>query len=266
MKDRCGREIDYLRISVTDRCNCRCFYCLPEEGVPLKSHRDILSLEEIYEIAKFGVEHGISKIKLTGGEPLLRRNIIHLVELLSSIEGLRDFGMTTNGTLLAPIAQKLKAAGLQRVNISLDTLDPEKYQKITRCGNIDAVFAGIDAAIEAGLKPVKLNVVKIPGMNDDEWRNLREFAESKGMGIRYIPIMDLEHGIRTVVEGGTGGQCDICSRLRLSADGMLRPCLFSDIEFSVREHGIAKAYELALSNKPDEGDHTNNRRMIQIGG
>jgi cyclic pyranopterin phosphate synthase len=266
MKDRTGRNIDYLRISVTDRCNCRCFYCLPEEGVPLKSHRDILSFEEIYEVAKYGVSRGIVKIKLTGGEPLLRRNFAHLVELLASIEGLKDIGMTTNATLLAPVARELKAAGLQRVNISLDTLNPGKYKEITRCGNITDALAGIDAALEAGLSPVKLNVVKIPGKNEDEWAGLKEFADSKGIGIRYIPLMDLQNGVRTIVEGGTGGQCNICNRLRLSADGMLRPCLFSDIEYGVREHGIEKAFELALSNKPDEGDHTENRKMIQIGG
>ncbi len=266
MKDRTGREINYLRVSVTDRCNYRCFYCLPPEGVELKEHKDILSLEEIYEVVKYGASRGITKIKVTGGEPLLRRNVIHLIHLIASLPQITDFGMTTNAAMLDQYAVQLKEAGLQRVNISLDTIDPERFKEITRGGNIEDVMRGIDAALDAGLTPVKLNVVIIPGVNEYERENLIEFAKRKGLGIRFIPMMDLANGRRTIVEGGTGGQCDICNRLRLSADGKLKPCLFSDLEFDVRELGIAEAFRMALDQKPDEGSHPTDRPMIQIGG
>jgi len=266
MKDRIGRNIDYLRVSVTDRCNYRCFYCLPPEGVPLKQHKDILSLEEIYEVAMYAASQGVIKIKITGGEPLLRRNILHLIELLASIPEIKDLGMTTNGSLLASFARALKEAGLHRVNISLDTLDPQRFAEITRGGDLNDVLAGIDAALAAGLVPVKLNCVIIPGLNEDEKDALRTFAKQKGLGIRFIPMMDLANGHRTMVEGGTGGQCDICNRLRLSADGKLKPCLFSDLEYDIRELGIPEAFKHALAEKPDEGICSPNRPMIQIGG
>jgi cyclic pyranopterin phosphate synthase len=266
MIDRLGRKIDYLRISVTDRCNYRCFYCLPPEGVPLKPHKDILSLEEIYEVAKYGASHGMTKIKITGGEPLLRRNLLHLIRLLASIPEIKDLGMTTNASLLAPVAVALKEAGLQRVNISLDTLDPERFAKITRGGDLEDVLVGIDAALKTGLIPVKLNAVIIPGVNEDEKGKLRAFAAEKGVAIRFIPAMDLANGHRTIVEGGTGGICEICNRLRLSADGKLQPCLFSDLEYDVREMGIPEAFRRALAEKPDEGICPPNRPMIQIGG
>jgi cyclic pyranopterin phosphate synthase len=266
MKDRIGRNIDYLRISVTDRCNYRCFYCLPPEGVPLKEHIEILTLEEIYDVAQYAASQGVVKIKITGGEPLIRRNLLHLIRLLASIPGIKDLGMTTNGSLLAPVAWALKEAGLHRVNISLDTLDPARFAEITRGGDINDVLAGIDAALDAGLVPVKLNCVIIPGLNEDEKDKLRTFAEQKGLEIRFIPMMDLANGHRTMVEGGTGGQCDICNRLRLSADGKLKPCLFSDLEYDIRELGIPEAFRRALAEKPDEGICPPNRPMIQIGG
>ena len=174
--------------------------------------------------------------------------------------------MTTHGALLPPVATALKEAGLQRVNISFDTLDPERFAKITRGGDLKDVLIGIDAALDAGLVPVKLNAVIIPGLNEDEKDKLKSFAAEKGVGIRFIPMMDLANGHRTLVEGGTGGQCEICNRLRLSADGKLKPCLFSDLEFDVRELGIPKAYERALAEKPDEGIYPTHRPMIQIGG
>ena len=266
MKDRIGRDIDYLRISVTDRCNYRCLYCLPPEGVQIKHHSEILSLEEIYEAAKYAATQGVVKIKITGGEPLLRRNILHLVELLSSIPEIKDLGMTTNGSLLAPVAKALKAAGLQRVNISLDTLNPLRFAEITRGGDINRVLEGIDAALDAGLSPVKLNCVIIPGLNDDEKDSLKTFVKQKGLGIRFIPVMKLADGHRTMVEGGAGGRCEICNRLRLSADGKLKPCLFSELEYDIRELGVAEAFKRALAEKPDEGIYPPNRPMIHIGG
>jgi cyclic pyranopterin phosphate synthase len=266
VKDKTGREINYLRISVTDRCNCRCIYCMPPEGVDLKPHGDILSLEEIHEIAKYAVSQGIRKIKVTGGEPLRRRNVSHLIELLAKIPGLEDLGMTSNGILLPPVARKLKDAGLQRVNISLDTLDAKLYKEITRGCELTDALKGIDSAIAAGLTPVKINMVLLPGVNDDEKDKMKHFAEINGLGVRFIPKMDLENGVWATVEGGTGGKCEECNRLRLSADGRLRPCLFCDIEYDVRKLGIKEAYKLALENKPEKGAHTHNRRMIQIGG
>ena len=266
MKDNMGREINYMRVSVTDRCNCRCIYCMPPEGVKLKGHDEILSLEEIYEIAKCAVTRGIRKIKITGGEPLMRRNLIHLVKLLAAIPGLEDLGMTTNGTLLAPVAHELKEAGMQRVNISLDTLDAKRYHEITRGGDITDALKGIDAAIDAGLTPVKINMVLISGVNEDEKNKMKHFAEINGLGVRFIRMMDLENGIWEIVEGGTGGDCEECNRLRLSADGKLRPCLLSDIEYDIRKLGITEAFKLALANKPEKGARTRNRRMIQIGG
>ena len=266
MRDRAGRLIDYLRISVTDRCNLRCTYCMPSEGILLKSHFQLLSLEEIYEVAKYAVSVGVSKIKITGGEPLVRKNIVHLVELLSSIAGLDDLGMTTNGTFLSKMAVELKDAGLMRINISLDTLDPQKFKSLTRGGDINEVFEGIYASLAVGMAPVKLNSVMLPGFNDDEKSELRNFADRHGLGIRFIPKMNLETGEFGVVEGGDGGKCHICNRLRLSADGKFRPCLFSDIEYDVRELGIEKAFAMALGNKPDEGRTSHNRKMVQLGG
>lgn len=266
MKDCIGREINYLRISITDRCNCRCIYCMPEEGVELKRHDEILSFEEIYEIAKYAVSRGINKIKLTGGEPLHRRDIVHLVKLLAGIPGLDDLGMTSNGILIPPVAHQLKEAGLQRVNISLDTLDEKRYREITRQCELKDALKGIDAAIDAGLTPVKINMVLIPGVNEDEKDKMRHFAEINGLGIRFIKMMDLQNGIWSIVEGGIGGLCEECNRLRLSADGKLRPCLFADLEYDVRVLGIEEAYKQALAHKPEKGKHTSNRRMIQIGG
>ena len=151
MLDRFDRKISYLRISVTDRCNFRCVYCMPAEGIPLKTHDDILSYDEIVEVVRIGVKLGVTKIRITGGEPLVRKNLPDLVRMISEIEGIEDIGLTTNGVLLPQMTETLKAAGLNRVNISLDTLNPEKFNKITRIGNVDDVFRGIDAALMAGL-------------------------------------------------------------------------------------------------------------------
>ncbi|MFW5786229.1 MAG: GTP 3',8-cyclase MoaA, partial [bacterium] len=159
MYDRFNREITYLRISVTDRCNLRCTYCMPSCGVDLKSHHDMLTFEEITEIARVAVGLGIRKIRLTGGEPLVRRGIVELVRQLAAIEGLETLAMTTNGILLPRYARDLRAAGLQAVNISLDTLDAARYREMTRGGRVEDAVAGVDAAIVAGFRPIKINVV-----------------------------------------------------------------------------------------------------------
>src|SRR5450759_933453 len=157
MLDRFDRNINYLRISVTDRCNLRCSYCMPEEGIQLLRHADILTFDEITQFTRVAVENGVTKVRITGGEPLVRKGVTALVRMISDIEGIEDLSMTTNGVLLNQFAVDLKNAGLQRVNISLDTIDPEKFKAITRTGDINDVFEGITAAKNAGLSPVKIN-------------------------------------------------------------------------------------------------------------
>jgi len=197
MRDRHHRTINYLRVSLTDRCNLRCVYCLPDEGVALKGHDDILTYEEIGRLVRVAVSMGVTGVRLTGGEPLARRDVLSLVRALGQIDGLEDLSLTTNGTLLAPLAWRLKEAGLKRVNISLDTLRPDRFERITRRPLFDEVVAGIRAALEAGLEPVKLNVVLMRGINDDEILDLarltrRPFAPGLGpVHVRFIELMPL---------------------------------------------------------------------------
>lgn len=266
MLDRYNRKINYLRISVTDRCNFRCTYCMPEEGVPLKKHSDILSYDEIVEIVKIGTQLGITKIRLTGGEPLVRRDLLYLVKMLSDIPEIEDIGLTTNGVFLPELATKLKAAGLKRVNISLDTLDSEKFIKITRLGNLKDVLEGIDAALEAKLLPVKINFVRIPGENEEDEKEVRDFCAKKNLQIRFIRQMNLRTGEFSAVEGGAGGNCEICNRLRLTADGYLVPCLHSNLRYNVRELGIQEAFGRAVEFKPEKGIGTESHEFSNIGG
>lgn len=253
MQDRFGRTITYLRISVTDRCNLRCRYCMPAEGVPLLRHEDILSLEEIAAVARTAASLGVDKLRLTGGEPLVRRNLVHLVRLLAAVPGIRDFGMTTNGILLADHAAALAEAGLHRVNVSLDTLDPARYATITRGGDLHAVLRGIRAARRAGLEPIKLNCVVSHDSNEPDARSVAAFARAHGYQARFIHQMDAATGSFTVVEGGDGGDCPRCNRLRLSANGLVLPCLFSDLGYSVRELGAEQALRQAVAHKPKAG-------------
>ncbi|MCF6463487.1 GTP 3',8-cyclase MoaA [Clostridium sp. Cult1] len=196
MKDSFGRDITYLRISVTDLCNLRCKYCMPEEGITKVHHRDILSIEEIEEIAKVFVKLGINKIRLTGGEPLLRSGILDIVERIGRLEGLKDFAMTTNGILLKKYAKELKARGLKRVNISLDTLDEDKYNNITRIGKLKDVLEGIEAIREVGLTPIKVNTVLVGGFNDDEIVDLVRLTEKEDIDIRFIELMPIGEAIK----------------------------------------------------------------------
>jgi len=267
MLDAYNREINYLRISVTDRCNLRCTYCMPAEGISLMSHNEILTLEQVAEVAKIGAEKfGIRKIRLTGGEPLVRRGIVELVRMLTAIESVEEVSMTTNGILLSKYASELKEAGLKRVNISLDTLSPEKYKDITRGGNIQDVLDGIQAAKLAGLTPVKINVVKLDSEYNGELDDLKAFCEKEGLKIQFIRQMDLETGTFSQVEGGKGGNCSLCNRLRLTADGHLKPCLFSNKSYSTRELGIEQAFVAALSNKPEKGQTSTQHGFYNIGG
>ncbi|MFO8129983.1 MAG: radical SAM protein [Bacteroidales bacterium] len=266
MLDQFNRNIDYLRISVTDRCNLRCVYCMPASGIKLLPHEAILSYGEITEVARVAVAMGVRKVRLTGGEPLVRKHIITLVGQLSRIEGIRDFGMTTNGILLDRYAAALKNAGLHRVNVSLDTMDPAKYAEVTRGGNIHKVFEGIEAALNAGLTPVKLNCVIRDSPLEPDAVDVTRYAERKGLQVRYIKQMNLTSGSFSKVIGGEGGNCRHCNRLRLTSDGYLKPCLFSDIGYSVRELGPAQAIELALQNKPWCGMENHSGTFYNIGG
>ena len=265
MLDRYNRKITYLRVSVTDRCNLRCVYCMPEAGFELLKKEEILSIEEIVEVIKVGVELGIKKIRLTGGEPLVRKGIIDLVEKINQIDGIEEITMTTNGILLPKYAEDLKRAGLNRVNISLDSVFPEHYKRITRGGNFKNVVAGIRAAINAGLTPVKINVVKLSSDKQD-FSAIRKFAAAEGASVRFISQMDLRTGKFEQVEGGDGGNCLICNRLRLTANGIIKPCLFSNREFGVKEYGIKEAFLSALNAKPKEGEVNQIGSFYNIGG
>jgi len=266
MIDRFGRQLSYLRISVTDRCNLRCRYCMPEDGVELLRHDDLLSYEEILDVAREAVQLGISKIRLTGGEPLVRRNIATLVEMLAGLAGVTDLAMTTNGTLLAQHAESLRDAGLQRLNISLDTLNPAKHKQVTRGGDLRQVLDGIQAALAAGFITIKLNCVVERSSAEADAQAVAAYGSELGLEARFIRRMDLAQGTFWTVEGGSGGDCRICNRLRLSSNGQIRPCLFSDIGFSVRELGARQALLKALAHKPESGNACLNSTFSQVGG
>lgn len=319
MKDSYGRNIRYLRVSVTDRCNLRCMYCMPEEGVGKKTHLDMLTLEEIYQVIEASEDLEFDKIRITGGEPLVRKNIEWLIKKTAELEGIKDISLTTNGMLLAEYAEKLKAVGLNRVNISLDTLDPDKFKKITRGGDIERVLKGIKAALHYGLTPIKINTVLIGGFNDDEIEALAEMTLNNDIHVRFIELMPIGHAAdwtkekfipnETVLKRlkdlipldnedgspaktykipgakGTIGLinpisqhfCSTCNRLRLTADGKLKPCLHSNKEIDVRpglgnKEEIKKIIVDTIDIKPkahhinDEGYKPIIRDMNDIGG
>ncbi len=324
LSDSFQRPINYLRISVTDRCNLRCVYCMPPEGVSLMSHNDILRYEEIYTVARAAAELGIDKIRLTGGEPLVRLGLPELIGMLSQIEAINDISLTTNGTLLAGYAAELKQAGLRRVNVSLDTLKPDRFELITRSGgSLEQVLEGIEVARRVGLKPVKLNMVVIAGINDDELVDFAAKTITEEWHVRFIELMpvvggdipprflsasemrqrleqlgELEPCLPSAGNGpakyfrlpqarGTIGFitpvsehfCFDCNRLRLTADGKLRPCLLSDYEVDLKQPlrrgiswaGLKKLIEEAVANKPlrhrlAEGYVPKKRPFSQVGG
>lgn len=266
MLDCFNRSITYLRISVTDRCNIRCRYCMPENNPEFLKQEDILSYEEIRNVVVEGVSLGIEKIRITGGEPLVRKGIVDLVQMLYEVKGVKEVVLTTNGILLSRFAVKLKKAGLARVNVSLDTVDPVEYEEITRGGNITDVFEGIDAAVDAGLMPVRINAVKMLGQNPENADKLKQFCVDKGLQLRFINQMNLESGSFSIVEGGEGGNCTICNRIRLTANGRLKPCLFSDLEYDVRELGPEKAFRACIRSKPERGTVSKGHDFYNIGG
>jgi cyclic pyranopterin phosphate synthase len=266
MFDRFNRNLNYLRISVTDRCNLRCTYCMPEEGIKLFNHEDILSFDDIAGFTKVVVSKGVTKVRITGGEPLVRKGVTVLVSMISKIKGIEDLSMTTNGTLLKRYAQELRTAGLHRVNISLDTIDPVKFRAITRIGDLNDVLEGIKAAREAGLLPVKINCVIKDSKEEKDAKVVTRFCEDNDLKIRYIHQMDLVRGHFSEVDGGTGGNCALCNRLRLTSNGKLRPCLFSNIEFDIRKLGFKKAIQLATESKPECGTKNETGAFYNIGG
>lgn len=266
MYDSFDRKINYLRISVTDRCNLRCVYCMPEEGIKMLQHSEVLSFEEIADFTRIAVGKGINKVRITGGEPLVRKGITGLVEMLSAIEGVSDLSMTTNGILLADFAGDLRNAGLMRVNVSLDTLDADKYREITRGGKLSNVLKGIQAALEAGLTPVKINCVVKQSSAEPDARMVADFAQKLGIEVRYIHQMSLTEGHFSVVEGGSGGDCGSCNRVRLTANGKVLPCLFGEESFDLRTLGAEKALTAAIAGKPACGTFNQKGAFYNIGG
>jgi len=229
--DSFGRSINYLRISVTDRCNLRCIYCMPPEGVPQMSHSEILSYEEIRTVVRAAAELGINRIRLTGGEPLVRADLPKLVKMLSQMEGIEELSLTTNGTVLKKYALELKQAGLSRVNVSLDTLKPDKFRYITRLGELKTVLEGIAAAKEAGFEPVKINTVIMRGMNDDEILDFAKMTYKDGCHVRFIELMPFKSAVEFVPS--------IELRQHISLLGKLEPCA------SITGNGPATYYRLA---------------------
>ena len=265
MYDLFGRNIRYLRISVTDRCNLRCVYCMPAEGVPSIPHERIVSYERIAAVASAAAKLGFDKFRLTGGEPLVRRDLPRLVSLLAAIPGNHTIAMTTNGTLLAPVAEDLRKRGLSSVNVSLDTLDPGRYRLLTRGGHLEDALAGIGAARKAGL-PVKLNVVMLDERSREDLARIRSYAETVGAAVQTIARYRLDELKRDGGEYDRPPPCAACDRLRLLANGSLRPCLhgsdavpidFGDVEGSVRA---------AVSAKPACGLSCREPAVSAIGG
>ncbi len=220
-QDTYDRPIRYLRVSLTDRCNLRCVYCMPEEGVSKLTHEDILRYEEIVRVVRVAVGMGITHVRLTGGEPLVRGGIVDLVHDLARIPGLDDLSLTTNGLLLPRYAEELARAGLKRINLSLDTLQPERFRHISRLGELNQVLAGREAALAAGLKPVKVNVVMVRGMNDDEIVDLARLTLAKDWHVRFIEVMPLGAG-EVWTGNGVVSAREMRSRIE-SALGALEP-------------------------------------------
>lgn len=268
MYDCWGRDIHYLRISVTDRCNLRCRYCMPAEGIELKRHSQILSYEEMARVAQVAAELGIWKVRLTGGEPLVRSGVVELVRKLRAIPQIREIAMTTNGVLLDRYAQELRQAGLDRINISLDSLDPQRYRFITRIGELDQVLRGIQAAADAGFQNTKINMVVMQDTTTEEIRALNQFCRERGLKLQRIRHYNLsDHN--TIPQFHAAERplpCNRCNRIRLTADGFLKPCLFSDQMIRVDFNDIRKCILQAIQEKPAAGTSCHSLGNWQIGG
>lgn len=321
-RDGEGRAIEYLRLSVTDRCNCRCAYCMPEGGVPMLRHEDVCSFEELTRIVAACCELGVRKVRLTGGEPLVRRGLPSLVRMLRAVPGVEELALTTNATLLAPVAGELAAAGLDRVNVSLDSLRPDRYAQITRGGRLEDALAGLAAARAAGLGPLKVNCVLMGGVNDDEVAEIAGLARDHALDVRFIELMPIgeaalwpqarfvpAEAVLSAVPGlepvtneagdparngvaelfsapGWAGHvglirpmshrfCAGCTRIRVTADGRLKPCLHSADEIDLRGRegeALREALLAGIALKPAhhgmDGAHASEsaRAMNEIGG
>ena len=317
MIDRLGRNITYLRISLTDKCNLRCRYCMPEEGVCKRSHHEMMNEDEVVTAVEAAASLGIRKVRLTGGEPLVKKNIVSICRRVAAVEGIKELCLTTNGILLPELAKELRQAGVNRVNLSLDTLNPEKYAYITRIGKLEQFRAGLEAALDAGFDKVKINAVLIGGFNDDEIEALAGLTMQYPVDMRFIELMPIqdhdEFGESAYVpysrvleklpqavpverDGGVaklyrlpGAKgniglispisahfCGECNRIRLTADGKLKPCLHSAEEYSIKgldQNGMMAVFQEAIWNKPawhGDLDAVNRskagRNMNEIGG
>jgi len=266
--DRFNRKIDYLRISVTDRCNLRCVYCVPEMPYVHKSHREILSYEQIESVTRVAAKMGIIKLRLTGGEPLVRCDIERLVAKLAAVDGINEVCMTTNGSLLAAKAATLKRSGLGRVNISIDSLDAGRYSRITGGGDLSEALAGVDAAIQAQLTPIKINMVILHDTTEQEIETMKVFCQQRHLQLQKIMQFSLydRADLSTRFQTERPPKCSDCNRLRLTSDGFLKPCLFSDDEIRVDFDDIAGSIREAVAKKPENGSSCRNRLMSQIGG
>ena len=317
MIDTFGRRINYLRLSVTELCNLRCRYCMPEDGICKKSHEEMLTEDEMIAAVEIAASLGVTKVRVTGGEPLVKKNIVSICRRAAAVPGIRDVGITTNGIALPELAKPLHEAGVNRINISLDTLNPEKYHRITRIGHLDQALAGIHAALDAGFEHVKINAILIGGFNDDEIVALAELTKKYPVDVRFIELMPmydggdfgpeaylpntvvLDHLPDAVPQEDDGGVaklyrlpgalgnvglispvsnkfCSHCNRIRLTADGKLKPCLHSADEFSIKgldREQMLRQFQRAIGAKPEEHeelsiDHRSQagRNMNQIGG
>lgn len=315
MNDTLGRKITYLRFSVTDLCDLRCIYCMPEHGVPKRAHSEICSLEELCDMAAAAVSLGVRKVRITGGEPLVRRGVVSLCQMLRALPGLEELCLTTNGVRLPELAAPLREAGVDRLNISLDTLRPERYRSITRIGELSSVLRGLDAAEAAGFSHTKLNCVLMGGVNDDEIEDFVRLTQACPLSVRFIELMpmgacakwekarflpagavldrvpELEPagtdgvsrlyripgaaGTVGLIEPMSHAFCAECSRIRITADGKLKPCLHADTEIALRGlHGEAllDAIRQGIARKPErhalmrDGESHAGRCMSEIGG
>ncbi len=315
MNDTLGRKITYLRLSVTDLCDLRCIYCMPEHGVPKRAHSEICSLEELCDMAAAAVSLGVRKVRITGGEPLIRRGVVSLCQMLRALPGLEELCLTTNGVRLPELAAPLREAGVDRLNISLDTLRPERYRSITRIGELSSVLRGLDAAEAAGFSHTKLNCVLMGGVNDDEIEDFVRLTQACPLSVRFIELMpmgacakwekarflpagavldrvpELEPagtdgvsrlyripgaaGTVGLIEPMSHAFCAECSRIRITADGKLKPCLHADTEIALRGlHGEAllDAIRQGIARKPErhalmrDGESHAGRCMSEIGG
>jgi len=265
MLDSYNRPITYLRISVTDKCNLRCRYCMPAEGVPVRDHSEFLTLEQMTEVARAAAGLGITKIRLTGGEPLVKRGIVDLVGMLAGIVGLEHLAMTTNATLLSPLARPLHEAGLDSVNVSLDTLDPARYRHLTRGGDITTALAGLSAVLAEGF-PVKVNMVVLADTTAGDLDRMRAFCSERGARLQLINHYELARRKNDQYRFDRPPSCDRCNRIRLMADGVLKPCLHSDQEVRLDFSRLEDSLREAILAKPRHGGACTNRAMPQIGG